>query len=65
VQLLEQTQTVEAQSGLMLPGGRRRTPGGVVFRLVREQTTPAERRHLWPWTKNPKPKTAPNRSDAD
>jgi hypothetical protein len=60
LQLLAQAQTVEAQGGLMLPdGSRRRTPGGIFFRLVREQTTPAERSHIWPWTKKPKPNAAP------
>ena len=64
VQLLEQAQLVEAQGGLMLlDGSRRRTLGGVFFRLVREQTTPAERRRIWPWIKKPKPKAAPNGGD--
>jgi PHAX RNA-binding domain len=61
LQLLEQAQAAEAQGGLMvLDGSRRRTLGGVFFRLVREQTTPAERSRIWPWVKKPKPKTAPN-----
>ena len=61
LQLLEQAQTVEAQGGLMvLDGSRRRTPGGVFFRLVREQTTPAERSRIWPWIKKPKPNAAPS-----
>jgi len=33
--LLSQALTVEAQGGLTLPDGRRRTPGGVFFHLVR------------------------------
>ncbi len=33
--VLGQTLTVEAQGGLTLPDGRRRTPGGVFFYLVR------------------------------
>ena len=64
LQLLEQAQAVEAQGGLMLlDGSRRRTLGGVFFRLVREQTTPAERSRIWPWNKKPKPKAAPTGSD--
>lgn len=65
LQLLDQAVTLEAHGGLMLAdGSRRRTPGGVFFRLVREQTTPAERSRIWPWTKKPKPKTTPNGDDA-
>jgi hypothetical protein len=41
---------------MLLDGSRRRTPGGVFFRLVREQTTPAERSRIWPWTKQAKPR---------
>src|SRR5690349_15074008 len=60
VQLLAQAVATEAQGGLMLlDGSRRRTPGGVFFRLVREQTTPAERSRIWPWTKKPKPRQPP------
>ena len=66
LQLLAQAVATEAQGGLMLlDGSRRRTPGGVFFRLVREQTTPAERSRIWPWTKKPKPKAGPNGSEAD
>src|SRR5690242_11232226 len=65
LQLLEQAQAVEAQGDLMLlDGSRRRTLGGVFFRLVREQTTPAERSRIWPWTKKHKPKVASNGGDA-
>jgi hypothetical protein len=65
LQLLKQAQTTEAQGGLMvLDGTRRRTLGGVFFRLVREQTTPAERSRIWPWTKKPKPKAATGEGDA-
>jgi PHAX RNA-binding domain-containing protein len=60
LQLLAQAQTAEAQGGLMvLDGTRRRTLGGVFFRLVRENTTPAERSRIWPWTKKPKLKATP------
>jgi hypothetical protein len=64
LQLLEQAQTAEAEGGLMvLDGTRRRTLGGVFFRLVRENTTPAERSRIWPWSKKPKPKEAPTGGD--
>jgi PHAX RNA-binding domain-containing protein len=60
VQLLEQAQAVEAGGGLLLPdGSRRRTPGGVFFRLVREQTTPAERGRIWLWRKRAHPRRPP------
>jgi hypothetical protein len=49
---------------MLLDGSRRRTLGGVFFRLVREQTTPAERSRIWPWNKKPKPKAAPNGGEA-
>jgi phosphorylated adapter RNA export protein len=61
LQLLEQAVTVEAEGGLLVvDGSRRRTPGGVFFRLVREQTPPAERSRIRPWTKKPKPRQPPN-----
>jgi hypothetical protein len=66
LQLLDQAVATEAQGGLMLPdGSRRRTPGGVFFRLVREQTTPAERSRIWPWTKKPKPNVVSNTGTTD
>jgi phosphorylated adapter RNA export protein len=47
--LLQQAVQIEAQGGLMLPdGSRRRTPGGVFFRLVRDHTTLEERQQIWP-----------------
>jgi PHAX RNA-binding domain-containing protein len=64
LQLLEQAMATEARGGLMLlDGSRRRTPGGVFFRLVREQTTPTERNRIWPWIKKPKPNTASSGGD--
>ena len=53
--LLAQAEAVEAAGGMALPDGARRTKGGVFFRLAREQTTPAERARIWPWTRGPKP----------
>jgi len=48
--LLGQALTVEAQGGLTLPDGRRRTPGGVFFFLVRQSpdVTPDERASIFP-----------------
>ena len=60
--LLAQAEAVEARGGLTLPDGRRRTPGGVFFRLAREQATPDERARIWPWTRGPKPAAKPRRS---
>jgi hypothetical protein len=37
-QLKQQALEREQQGGLMLPDGKRRTPGGVFFRLVDERT---------------------------
>ncbi len=47
---LGQALTVEAQGGLTLPDGRRRTPGGVFFFLVRQSpdVTPDERAYIFP-----------------
>ena len=53
--LLARAAAVEAQGGLRLPDGSRRTKGGVFFRLAREQTSPQERARIWPWTRGPKP----------
>ena len=53
--MLQQAREVEQQSGLMLPDGKRRTPGGVFFRLVKEQMTPEERRQVWFYQARAKP----------
>ena len=53
--LLARAEAVEAQGGLRLPDGSRRTKGGVFFRLAREQASPQERARIWPWTRGPKP----------
>lgn len=45
--LLQQALEIEQHVGLMLPDGKRRTPGGVFFRLVKEQMSPEERRQVW------------------
>jgi PHAX RNA-binding domain len=41
---------IEASGGLLLPdGSRRRTLGGVFFRLVRDQVSEEERLAIWPY----------------
>ena len=48
--LYEQTLTVETAGGMMLPDdSRRRTPGGVFFKLVRDNASKQERRAIFPW----------------
>lgn len=55
--ILEQATTIEAGGGLLLPdGSRRRTFGGVFFRLAREQATPEQRAAIF--LPKPKPKGA-------
>ena len=53
----EQTLEVEAAAGMMLPdGSRRRTPGGVFFKLVRDSASKEERWRIFPrWTQRDKP----------
>jgi hypothetical protein len=47
--LLQETLAVEAQGGLLTDDQqRRRTPGGVFFKLVKAHTTPAERQAIFP-----------------
>ncbi len=46
---LEETETIEVNGGEMLTSGkRRRTKGGVFFRLVRDAVTGADRRYIFP-----------------
>ncbi len=56
--IYEQALEVEAAGGMMLPdGSRRRTPGGVFFKLVRDSVSDAEREKIFPlqpWTKKRK-----------
>ncbi len=53
--IYEQAMEVEAAGGMMLPdGSRRRTPGGVFFKLVRDSASEPEREKIFPpqpWTK--------------
>jgi hypothetical protein len=55
---LQEARQVEAAGGLLVQdGSRRRTLGGVFFRLVREQVPVADRQAIWPYTapKSPPP----------
>ena len=46
--LVQQAKAVEEQGGMMLPdGSRRRTLGGVFFKLAKEQASPQERSRIW------------------
>src|SRR3712207_1129799 len=47
---VDQALEVEASGGMLLPvGSRKRTLGGVFFRLVRDQVSEADRRRIWPY----------------
>jgi hypothetical protein len=47
--LLQQTLAAEATGGLLVHSGkRRRTPGGVFFKLAKDSTSPEERHVIWP-----------------
>ncbi len=47
---VEQALEIEANGGMLLPdGSRKRTLGGVFFRLVRDQVSEEERRAIWPY----------------
>ncbi len=59
--LLGQALTVEAQGGLTLPDGTRRTPGGVFFSLVRtsDEVSRADKEYIFPRRAAMAPGTAP------
>src|SRR5918998_2226656 len=47
--VLQETQQVEANGGMLLPdGSRRRTPGGVYFQLVRSRLSAEDRAFIFP-----------------
>jgi hypothetical protein len=49
VEILTDALTIESNGGMLTHAGdRRRTPGGVFIQLVRERTTPHERRRVFP-----------------
>jgi hypothetical protein len=54
---------IEAGGGLMIrDGSRRRTPGGVFFQTVKDNTTGAERRRIFPWQRQPTEQAAKQQS---
>jgi hypothetical protein len=53
--ILAATLQCEASGGMLTKDGtRRRTPGGVLFQLVKERATPQERRRLFPLPATPR-----------
>jgi hypothetical protein len=53
---LRDTLEIEAQGGMLLPDrGRRRTPGGVFFYLVRSRISMEDRSFIWPPTPASRP----------
>jgi hypothetical protein len=64
--LLQQTLAVEAQGGMLTEDQkRRRTPGGVFFKLVKAQTTPVERKAIFPHIGDRRKKPAKASQDPD
>jgi PHAX RNA-binding domain len=62
--VLTATLQCQAQGGLRTNDGRRRrTPGGVFFRLVKDRATPQERRRLFP-PPGPRPHQVPTQPQA-
>lgn len=54
--LLEETQQIETQGGLLTKNQRRRrTPGGVFLKLVRDRSTEEQRREIFPKSKGSGP----------
>ena len=62
--ILQETLAIEAQGGMMLPdGSRRRTPGGVFFKLVRDRVPPKIRYQIFrPQNTNPPSPSQPTSS---
>jgi len=60
--ILQQTLDLEAEGGLPTADGSRRTPGGVFFKLIKDQVTPEERAQIF--VGPPKPKREPDESGA-
>ena len=60
-ELVRHAKVIEEQGGMMLPdGSRRRTLGGVFFKLAKEQATSEERGRIWmPKTRRRTPAEAP------
>jgi hypothetical protein len=61
--LLDETLKVEAEGGLLTADKkRRRTPGGVFFKLTKDQTTPEQRRAIFPHLSGQKKKKKKKKS---
>src|SRR5688500_1990977 len=55
--LLQQTLEIEASGGILtVTGDRRRTPGGVYLKLLKEQTSPEEQERIFAGGPKTKPK---------
>ncbi len=65
-ELVRHAKVVEEQGGMLLPdGSRRRTLGGVFFKLAKERATPEERGRIWlPKTRRRPPAEAPTPTEA-
>ena len=58
--VLQETQQVETNGGMMLPdGSRRRTPGGVYFQLVRSRLSAEDRAIIFPPRQSSKQRKGP------
>ncbi|HEY0734748.1 MAG TPA: phosphorylated adapter RNA export RNA-binding domain-containing protein [Herpetosiphonaceae bacterium] len=63
--VLDETQRIEAQGGLLRQDGQRRTPGGVFFHLLTARVAPAIRRQIFPKVRSARPPRPARPEDAD